>query len=153
MVRAVVLVKSPRTLVAEKVKKLTGVRDAFDTAGRFDCIVLAELPKLTDIKSGYADSEDRGRQTNRESGSARIVHDNWPNRSITLLAELPRQMLLRLEQRVMPVCQRPRLPDVPAIGLGIGFAPPNGMILDDVPTFACTFPSVPLWRGSARQQA
>ena len=51
MVRAVVLVKSPRTLVAEKVKKLTGVRDAFDTAGRFDCIVLAELFKLTDIKS------------------------------------------------------------------------------------------------------
>jgi len=51
MVRAVVLVKSPRTLVAEKVKKLTGVRDAFDTAGRFDCIVLAELPKLADIKS------------------------------------------------------------------------------------------------------
>jgi len=51
MVRVVVLVKSPRTLVAEKVKKLTGVRDAFDTAGRFDCIVLAELPKLTDIKS------------------------------------------------------------------------------------------------------
>jgi len=51
MVRAVVLVKSPRTLVAEKVKKLTGVRDAFDTAGRFDCIVLAELPELADIKS------------------------------------------------------------------------------------------------------
>jgi uncharacterized protein with GYD domain len=51
MVRAVVLVKSPRTLVAEKVKKLTGVRDAFDTAGRFDCVVLVELPKLADIKS------------------------------------------------------------------------------------------------------
>lgn len=51
MARVVVLVKAPRTLIAERVKKLTGVKDAFDTAGRFDCIVLAELSKLTDIKS------------------------------------------------------------------------------------------------------
>jgi DNA-binding Lrp family transcriptional regulator len=51
MVRAVMLVRSPRTLVAERVKKLSGVKDAFDTAGRFDCIVLAELSKLVDIKS------------------------------------------------------------------------------------------------------
>jgi len=37
--------------LVKKVKKLTGVRDSFDTTGRFDCIVLAELPKLIDIKS------------------------------------------------------------------------------------------------------
>lgn len=50
MVRLVILIKSPRTLVAERVKKLNGVKDAFDTAGRFDCIALAELSKLADIK-------------------------------------------------------------------------------------------------------
>jgi DNA-binding Lrp family transcriptional regulator len=48
--RAVVLVKS-RTLIAGKVKKIAGVKDAFDTAGRFDCIVLAEVAKVADIKS------------------------------------------------------------------------------------------------------
>jgi len=49
--RAVVLVKSPRTLLAERVKKIADVKDAFDTAGRFDCIVLAEVAKLADVKS------------------------------------------------------------------------------------------------------
>lgn len=49
--RAVVLVKSPRTLIADRVKKVAGVKDAFDTAGRFDCIVLAEVAKLADVKS------------------------------------------------------------------------------------------------------
>jgi uncharacterized protein with GYD domain len=50
MVRAVILVRAPKTLASSKVRGIEGVVDAFDVSGRFDAVVLTEGKDLTTLK-------------------------------------------------------------------------------------------------------
>lgn len=51
MVKAVILVRvDPKVRIAEKVKGIEGVKDAFDVAGRFDAVIIAEVMEFADLK-------------------------------------------------------------------------------------------------------
>ena len=50
MVRAVILVRSPKTLTSSKVREIEGVKDAFDISGRFDTIALIDVEDLSAVK-------------------------------------------------------------------------------------------------------
>ncbi|MFQ6077209.1 MAG: Lrp/AsnC ligand binding domain-containing protein [Candidatus Bathyarchaeia archaeon] len=50
MVRAVVLVRSPKTLTSSKIGKIEGVQDAFDVSGRFDAVALIDVGDLSAVK-------------------------------------------------------------------------------------------------------
>ena len=50
MVRAVILVRAPKTLTSSKVREIEGVVDAFDVSGRFDAIDLIEAEDLSTLK-------------------------------------------------------------------------------------------------------
>lgn len=48
--RAVILVRSPKTLTSSKVREIEGVKDAFDISGRFDTIALIDVEDLSAVK-------------------------------------------------------------------------------------------------------
>ena len=50
MVRAIILVKSPKKLIAAKLKKLTRVVDSFPTSGQFDAVAIIDVEQLIHIK-------------------------------------------------------------------------------------------------------
>lgn len=50
MVRAVILVRAPKTLTSSKVREIEGVVDAFDVSGRFDAVALIEAGDLSVLK-------------------------------------------------------------------------------------------------------
>ena len=50
MVRAIVLVKSPKKLIAAKLRKVTCVSDSFPTSGQFDAVAIIEVEELGKIK-------------------------------------------------------------------------------------------------------
>lgn len=50
MVRAVILVRAPKTLTSSRVREIEGVEDAFDVSGRFDAIALIEVKDLATVK-------------------------------------------------------------------------------------------------------
>ena len=50
MTRAVVLIRSPKTMTSSQVKKIDGVEDAFDVSGRFDAIALINVVDLPAVK-------------------------------------------------------------------------------------------------------
>lgn len=50
MVRAVILIRAPKTMTASRVRKIRGVVDAFDVSGRFDAIALIEAKDLPAAK-------------------------------------------------------------------------------------------------------
>ena len=50
MVRAIILVKSPKKLIAVKLKKLTTVDDSFPTSGQFDAVAIIDVKQLGQIK-------------------------------------------------------------------------------------------------------
>ena len=50
MVRAVVLVKSPKKLIAARLRKVKLVYDSFPVSGQFDAIALIEVKSLNQIK-------------------------------------------------------------------------------------------------------
>ncbi|MDH5441294.1 MAG: Lrp/AsnC ligand binding domain-containing protein [Candidatus Bathyarchaeota archaeon] len=50
MVRAVILIRAPKTLTSSKVRGIEGVVDAFDVSGRFDAIALIEAKDLSTLK-------------------------------------------------------------------------------------------------------
>ncbi|MFQ5969162.1 MAG: Lrp/AsnC ligand binding domain-containing protein [Nitrososphaerales archaeon] len=50
MVKAVILVKAPKSLVASKVKDIEEVRVAFNISGRFDAVALVAVKSLSDLK-------------------------------------------------------------------------------------------------------
>jgi uncharacterized protein with GYD domain len=49
-VRAVILVRSPKTLISSRVKEIEGVKDAFDVSGRFDTVALVDVEDLSAVK-------------------------------------------------------------------------------------------------------
>jgi DNA-binding Lrp family transcriptional regulator len=50
MVRAIILVKSPKKLIAVKLRKLTTVVNSFPTSGQFDAVAIIDVKKLVEIK-------------------------------------------------------------------------------------------------------
>jgi DNA-binding Lrp family transcriptional regulator len=51
MVKAVILVKAPRSLVASQLKNIKEVKDAFSISGRFDAVALVEVKSLSELKN------------------------------------------------------------------------------------------------------
>ena len=50
MVKAVVLVKSPKKLIAARLKRVSLVNESFSVSGQFDAVAIIEVNKLTRIK-------------------------------------------------------------------------------------------------------
>ena len=50
MVRAVILVKSPKKLIAARLRKVDSVTTSFPVSGQFDAIVVIEVKELGKIK-------------------------------------------------------------------------------------------------------
>ena len=50
MVKAVVLVKSPKKLIAARLKRVSSVNESFSVSGQFDAVAIIEVNKLTRIK-------------------------------------------------------------------------------------------------------
>ena len=50
MVRAIILVKSPKKLIAARLRKLTNVSNSFPTSGQFDAVAIIDVEKLIEIK-------------------------------------------------------------------------------------------------------
>ena len=50
MVRAVILVKSPKKLIAAKLRRVNSVQDSFSVSGQFDAVAIIEVDSLPMIK-------------------------------------------------------------------------------------------------------
>lgn len=50
MVKAVILVKSPKRLIAAKLAKLSHVYNTFPVSGQFDAVVFVEVDELAKIR-------------------------------------------------------------------------------------------------------
>jgi DNA-binding Lrp family transcriptional regulator len=50
LVRAIILVKSPKKLIAARLRKVDSVKDSFPTSGQFDAIAIIEVEELGKIK-------------------------------------------------------------------------------------------------------
>ena len=50
MVKAVVLVKSPKKLIAARLKRVSLVNESFTVSGQFDAVAIIEVDDLTQIK-------------------------------------------------------------------------------------------------------
>ncbi|MDH3677991.1 MAG: Lrp/AsnC ligand binding domain-containing protein [Nitrosopumilus sp.] len=50
MVRAIILVKSPKKLIAARLRKVSSVMDSFPTSGQFDAVAIIEVEELGKIK-------------------------------------------------------------------------------------------------------
>ena len=50
MVRAIILVKSPKKLIAARLRKVSFVTDSFPTSGQFDAVAIIDVEQLIQIK-------------------------------------------------------------------------------------------------------
>jgi DNA-binding Lrp family transcriptional regulator len=50
VVRAIILVKSPKKLIAAKLRKLLTVENSFPTSGQFDAVAIIDVKQLGEIK-------------------------------------------------------------------------------------------------------
>ncbi len=50
MVRAIILVKSPKKLIAARLRKVDYVYDSFPTSGQFDAVAIIKVDELAEIK-------------------------------------------------------------------------------------------------------
>lgn len=50
MVRAIILVKSPKKLIAARLRKVNSVNDSFPTSGQFDAVAIIEVDELGKIR-------------------------------------------------------------------------------------------------------
>ena len=50
MVRAVILVKSPKKLIAARLRKIKSIYDSFPVSGQFDAVAIIEVDELFKIK-------------------------------------------------------------------------------------------------------
>ena len=48
--RAIILVKSPKKLIAARLRKVTSVSDSFPTSGQFDAVAIIDVEQLGQIK-------------------------------------------------------------------------------------------------------
>ena len=50
MVRAVILVKSPKKLIAARLRKIKKIKESFPVSGQFDAVAVIEVDELFEIK-------------------------------------------------------------------------------------------------------
>ena len=50
MVRAIILVKSPKRLIAARLRKISHVSESFPVSGQFDAVAVIDIEKLSQIK-------------------------------------------------------------------------------------------------------
>lgn len=50
MVRAIILVRSPKKLIAARLRKVNSVSDSFPTSGQFDAVAIIDVQELSEIK-------------------------------------------------------------------------------------------------------
>ena len=50
MVRAVILVKSPKKLIAARLRKVNKITESFPVSGQFDAVAIIEVNNLINIK-------------------------------------------------------------------------------------------------------
>ena len=50
MVKAIVLVKSPKKLMAAKLKQVDSIQESFTVSGQFDAVAVIQVEKLSQIK-------------------------------------------------------------------------------------------------------
>jgi len=50
LVRAIILVKSPKKLIAARLRKVSSITDSFPTSGQFDAVAIIEVEQLIQIK-------------------------------------------------------------------------------------------------------
>lgn len=50
MVKAIVLVKSPKKLIAARLRKIKAIYDSFPVSGQFDAVALIKVKDLSEIK-------------------------------------------------------------------------------------------------------
>lgn len=50
MVRAIMLIKSPKKLIAAKLRKVPFVTESFSTSGQFDAVAVISVEELVQIK-------------------------------------------------------------------------------------------------------
>ena len=50
MVKAVILVKSPKKLMAARLRKIKAIYDSFPVSGQFDAVALIDVEQLGEIK-------------------------------------------------------------------------------------------------------
>jgi len=51
MVKAVILVKSPKKLIAARLRKIKAIYDSFPVSGQFDAVALIDVEHLGEIKT------------------------------------------------------------------------------------------------------
>jgi len=51
MVRAVILVKSPKKLIAARLRKVRDVAESFPVSGQFDAVAVIDVAELSQIKN------------------------------------------------------------------------------------------------------
>jgi len=50
LVRAIILVKSPKKLIAARLRKVASISDSFPTSGQFDAVAIIDVKELSYIK-------------------------------------------------------------------------------------------------------
>tara|TARA_B100000029_G_scaffold422755_1_gene429626 strand:- start:8644 stop:8862 length:219 start_codon:yes stop_codon:yes gene_type:complete len=50
MVKAIILVKSPKKLIAARLRKITAISDSFPVSGQFDAVAIVLVNELSEIK-------------------------------------------------------------------------------------------------------
>ena len=50
MVRAIIQVKSPKKLIAARLRKINSIFDSFPVSGQFDAVAIINVDELTKIK-------------------------------------------------------------------------------------------------------
>lgn len=50
MVKAVILVKSPKKLIAARLRKIKSISESFPVSGQFDAVALVDVENLSKIK-------------------------------------------------------------------------------------------------------
>ena len=50
MVKAIILVKSPKKLIAARLRKVNKIKESFPVSGQFDAVAVIDVEKLNDIK-------------------------------------------------------------------------------------------------------
>jgi DNA-binding Lrp family transcriptional regulator len=50
LVRAIILVKSPKKLIAARLRKVSSITESFPTSGQFDAVAIIEVEQLIQIK-------------------------------------------------------------------------------------------------------
>ena len=69
MVRAVILVKSPKKLIAARMRKVNKITESFPVSGQFDAVAVIDVSELSQIKDITTEIQKiPGVERNRNNG-------------------------------------------------------------------------------------